>query len=962
MTPFGPTLTVARKELRALFQSPIAIIFLSVFLIGMLFVFFSQSRFFARNLADVRPLFEWLPLMLIFLVSAITMRSWAEERKAGTMEILLTLPVWTADLVLGKFLAGMALVGLALLFTVPIPLTVSFLGPLDWGPVIGGYFAALLLASAYMAIGQFVSSRTDNQVVALMMTLVVGGLLYFVGSESFTSFFSIERGELLRLLGTGSRFESIGRGVLDLRDIAYYLSLTTVFLILNGVFLEWERIDGQSVDGQVRSTNLLSTVALVVVNAIALNVWLNPVNATRMDLTAGNEYTISPVTKTLLRNLDEPLHIHGYFSENTHPLLAPMVPQIRDLLQEYEIYGNGRVTIDAADPNADEALEAEINEKYGIESVPFGVAERHSQSVVNAFFHVVVAYGDKFQVLPFDQLIEVRVEQEGPIVKLKNLEYDLTRAIKKVTQDFETTESLIAKLPQQASITAYITPAYVPPDFTATADAMRKVGKELGDIDPSKLKFEEIDPSVDQALMQRLSDEFGVRPLAADLFGTQRFYLHMLVRVGDQVEQILPRGELNEQDLRTALDAALRRAVPGQLKKVALVTAEPEQQMNPQLPPNMQPPPEPADYGVLEELLGQEYTVQRTQLEEGFVPEDVDTLIIGKMGAMSPRQQFAVDQFLMKGGSVIALAGAYRVNADRTGLRAEPEDSSLRDLLKVWGVTVEDAFVLSEEYNAPFPLPVQQRIPGGPVLQRIQLLPYPFFPDLRGDSLNPAHPALAGITTLTMPWSSPVSPVAESLEDRQVTWLVKSGADAKLRTDGSIDPITLGGEVSWNATGEPKQETLALAVTGKFPSAFANQPNPLLENQTGPDDSGRTLAKSVADGKLVVLGTEESVSNLLFALVQQLQSDQHAGNAQLLQNLVDWTVEDTGLLSIRTAGAFARTLRPLEEAEASSIEIRTWILVLLPVAFVVSFPWFSRRNTTAIPLPAAFDTAGPEVP
>src|SRR5688500_11366309 len=106
--------TVARKELRALFQSPIAIIFLSVFLVATLFVFFTQARFFARNLADVRPLFEWLPLLLIFLVSAVTMRSWAEERKAGTLEVLLTLPIRTWDLVLGKVLAGLALVGPAL--------------------------------------------------------------------------------------------------------------------------------------------------------------------------------------------------------------------------------------------------------------------------------------------------------------------------------------------------------------------------------------------------------------------------------------------------------------------------------------------------------------------------------------------------------------------------------------------------------------------------------------------------------------------------------------------------------------------------------------------------------------------------------------------------------------------------------------------------------------------------------
>lgn len=153
-------LTVARKELRTYFQSPVALIFLGIFLVGTLAAFFTLSSFFARNLADVRPLFQWLPLLLIFLVSAITMRQWAEERKMGTLEILLTLPLSTRDLVLGKFLAAVVLVGIALLMTTPLPLMVAQLGDLDWGPVIGGYLAALLLGSTYAAIGLCVSSRT----------------------------------------------------------------------------------------------------------------------------------------------------------------------------------------------------------------------------------------------------------------------------------------------------------------------------------------------------------------------------------------------------------------------------------------------------------------------------------------------------------------------------------------------------------------------------------------------------------------------------------------------------------------------------------------------------------------------------------------------------------------------------------------------------------------------------------
>jgi len=139
------SLRVARKELASFFSSPVAYIFLGFFLLVTLFVFFWAEAFFARNIADVRPLFDWMPLLLIFLVAALTMRMWSEERRMGTIEHLLTLPVRPLQVLIGKFLACMAMIGLALLLTLPLPLTVSFIGPLDWGPVWGGYLAAMFL-------------------------------------------------------------------------------------------------------------------------------------------------------------------------------------------------------------------------------------------------------------------------------------------------------------------------------------------------------------------------------------------------------------------------------------------------------------------------------------------------------------------------------------------------------------------------------------------------------------------------------------------------------------------------------------------------------------------------------------------------------------------------------------------------------------------------------------------------
>ena len=223
---------IAARELRAYFHSPIAYVFLLAFAGAALFNFFNLQGFFSRGVADLRGLFDTVPLLLLLLVPALTMRLWSEEEKQGTLEILLTLPAQHRELVLGKFLASWCLLGVGLALTLGLPITVSFLGPVDWGPVVGGYLGALLLGAAYLAVGQFLSATTENQLLAFLLTAVVCLALYGVGSDPFVSLFSDQAAALLRSLGTGSRFASIARGVIDLRDIVYYVALTGFFLYL----------------------------------------------------------------------------------------------------------------------------------------------------------------------------------------------------------------------------------------------------------------------------------------------------------------------------------------------------------------------------------------------------------------------------------------------------------------------------------------------------------------------------------------------------------------------------------------------------------------------------------------------------------------------------------------------------------------------------------------------------------
>jgi ABC-2 type transport system permease protein len=933
--------TVARKELRALFQSPVAVMFLGVFLLVTLFTFFSWSKFFARNLADVRPLFEWLPLLLIFLVSAVTMRAWAEERKAGTLEVLLTLPVSTRDLVLGKFLAGMGLVAAGLALTLPLPFVVAHLGHLDWGPVIGGYVAALLLASAYLAIGLCVSARTDNQVVALLVTLVIGGVLYLLGTERITGLFGNEGSEILRMLGTGSRFESVQRGVIDLRDLAYYLGITVTFLVLNGYFLEAMRLDERSPTGRSRNSALLTLVALVGANAIAANIWLAHFNVFRLDLTENGEYSISPVTRQTLASLDEPLTILGLFSERTHPLLAPLIPQIEDQLAEYQIAGGGKVNLVIRDPNEDPDFASEVGEQYGVKPVPFGVSDRTSQSVVNSYFHIVVKYGDQYEVLQFQDLIDVKADEDNVDVRLRNFEYDLTRTIRKVSQEFQPIAGVLSKLPEGSTLTMYVSPATLPPSFSPVASSLEKAGQNLANESGGKLAFKVVDPSKDQKLAQDLVDKYGIQPMVTDLFAQDAFWLYGLVQAGQRSEPILPKADLNEGDAQRAVETAIRRVTPGQMKRVALFTENPEQQQpNPNIPPQFQPPQKHPDYHGLEEALGDTYEVDRTQLDDGFVPEDVDVLIVGKTGETTAKQRYAIDQFLMRGGSVIALAGRYRVEIGQQGINATHEDPGLDDLLKTWHVDVEDSLVYDTQ-NAPFPVPVQERR-GGFTLQRIQLMPYPLFPDVRQDGMAKNHPALAGIDSVTMPWASPLI-VDQAHDGIDSTELLQSSSGSWVDTSGKIEPdFQKFPDAGFGPVGQLGTDVLGVALTGTFDSNFKGVPSPIG------NDAPKPIEKSVVPGKLVVLGSSEMTSDLVMQLAQQMNGEVHRGNIVLVHNLIDWATADTELLSIRGTGAFDRTLRPMDDAARSMWEWISYAGVAIPLALIVLFT--RMRRATPIPL------------
>ena len=224
-------IAITKKELKDYFNSPLAYIFISIFLVALSWLFFRS--FFLQGQVSMRYYFSLIPWLFLFLIPALTMRLWAEEKKLKTIEVLLTWPLKEYEAVLGKFLAGITFLAITLLLSLTIPITLSYLGELDWGIVIASYLGAWLLGAAFLAIGLFISSLTDNQIISFIISIAVYFTVFIIGEDLVLYVLPNFLVKIFQFFGLGYHFASISRGVLDSRDIIYYISLIFIFIYLN---------------------------------------------------------------------------------------------------------------------------------------------------------------------------------------------------------------------------------------------------------------------------------------------------------------------------------------------------------------------------------------------------------------------------------------------------------------------------------------------------------------------------------------------------------------------------------------------------------------------------------------------------------------------------------------------------------------------------------------------------------
>ncbi|WP_374443133.1 ABC transporter permease subunit [Pseudomonas panipatensis] len=238
---------IFKRELASYFATPLAYVFIVIFLVlSGVFTFYLGS-FYERNQADLNAFFNFHPWLYLFLIPAIAMRLWAEERKSGSIELLMTLPITRFEAVVGKFLAAWVFAGIALLLTFPMVLTVNYLGEPDNGAILAGYLGSWLLAGAYLAIGSCMSALAKNQVIAFILAVVVCFLFIVSGFPLVLDAFSGWTPQwLLDAVASMSfliRFDAISKGVLDLRDLLFFVSLIAAWLAATAVAVDLKKAD-----------------------------------------------------------------------------------------------------------------------------------------------------------------------------------------------------------------------------------------------------------------------------------------------------------------------------------------------------------------------------------------------------------------------------------------------------------------------------------------------------------------------------------------------------------------------------------------------------------------------------------------------------------------------------------------------------------------------------------------------
>ncbi len=396
---------IIKKELSTYFNSPIAYIILIVF-VGLSGWFYAQDLFLGGE-ADINGFVNIVPILFLLLIPGLCMRLIAEERARGTIEILATLPIKDTDVIIGKWLSAFILILIGLCVTLIFPVISSILGNIDWGIVFTSYIGLILFALFFTGIGIFASSIATTQIVAFIISIFISFFFFIIGKLLFV--FPTGIMPFLNYLSVDYHLNNIIRGIIDTRDLIYFLSL--IFLFIYGALYFYRRIQER-----LLSTTqwILIGIVIILVNLISTRLFL------RFDLTQGNIYSLSRATLKILNDLPDNIVIRSYITSKLPFPYNNRAQYLNDLLGEYRLRSKGKIRIEHNDPTTPEQMsDAQRN---GVVPLQFTEVKQGEFGVKQGFMGIVFLFEDKREVMPV-------------VEDFANLEYDITSRIKKLTQE-----------------------------------------------------------------------------------------------------------------------------------------------------------------------------------------------------------------------------------------------------------------------------------------------------------------------------------------------------------------------------------------------------------------------------------------------------------------------------------------------------------------------------------------------
>lgn len=688
--------------------------------------------------------------------------------------------------------------------------------------------------------------------------------------------------------------------------------------------------------------NLFLGALLLLVNVFLFNALMDRVRVGRVDLTEGGYYSLSEPVKQIMADLEEPGVITFYYSsiETQHEKLRPLIDPLKDLLSEFASASNGKVQVRFSVLDKAGKAEQDIAENsFGVRPNSIPVRGAFESGIRKTYFSLVVSSGSEYEQFGLENLIQI-VERGASEweVELSNIEELVTKALRKVVRGFKSVPGALASRDKKAQITYYVTPATLPKHLEGLKDTVTKVADKLKKESGGRLEFKVIDPFEGQRaeahmeISQKLYKTERIKAIPKDMLSEEIYHSWLTLKVGDAKDGfplMSASKSLGEHDIKTEIEGALKRMIPGYLPLVAVVTPDPP--FNPMMAQMGQRPP-PSDFNTMQQFLEGDYEIRQVRFEGNdiTIPRNAGVLLLVRPGEIPEAALYEIDQFVMRGGRLVVCADSFTFDASTTGQTgsislSKIENSKFAELLQHYGVGLKPQMIVDERSDY---LQMQNvRYIGGQAVAVFENVAYPFFARFEREAFNQNHPMTKGLDTGAFLWAAPLD-LTKVPDGISATKLITSSKAAETRDNTTEVESIL--ERGFQAGKDAKEQVLAAVVKGRFKSFFANRPIPGLDKpaETKPEekktegdatkppegaekpDRGAPLREAEREGTIVVFGDSDFLSTGAFRVLQ-LEPPLFQINVGLLKNALDYGGPDSNLLALRNRPPVRRPLSGL---------------------------------------------------